>query len=80
VLEAAVDSDWSTAGEIAGAIAAGRTNAVSVAEAAVARIRSRDPLLNSFTALTEERALERARAIDAAQASGRRRSPVCRSR
>jgi 1-carboxybiuret hydrolase len=77
VLEAAAaDGDWSTAGEIAGAVAAGRISAVSIVEAAVARIRSRDPLLNSFTALTEERALARAQAIDEAHARGERPLPL----
>jgi 1-carboxybiuret hydrolase len=64
----AFDSAWVTAGEIAAAFAAGRVSAHSIVQATVARIRARDPLINSFTALTEERAFLRARALDEARA------------
>ncbi len=64
------DFTWNTAGEIAAAVDAGRTSALSIVEATLARIRSCDPLLNSFTATTEQRALVRARAIDEALARG----------
>ncbi len=64
------DFTWNTAGEIAAAVGAGRTSALSIVEATLARIRSYDPLLNSFTATTEQRALVRAQAIDAALARG----------
>ena len=67
------DVAWSTAGDIAAAVAAGRSSAASIVEAALARIRARDPLFNSFTAVTEERALARARALDEARA---RREPL----
>jgi len=53
---------WSSAAEISTAVADGRTSAVEVAEAAIARIGDRDPLLNAVTAMTEQRALNRARA------------------
>jgi aspartyl-tRNA(Asn)/glutamyl-tRNA(Gln) amidotransferase subunit A len=59
-----------TAGEIAAAFAAGRASAASIVEQAFARIRARDPLINSFTALTEQRAYARARALDEARARG----------
>jgi 1-carboxybiuret hydrolase len=74
---AETDSAWSTAGDIVAAIAAGRGSAVRIVEAALARIRARDPLLNSFTAVTEERALARAQALDAARARGEPLPPLC---
>jgi AtzE family amidohydrolase len=51
---------------IAAAVKGGTTKAVAVIEAALARIAARDPALNSFTAVTKDRALEAARAVDAA--------------
>jgi 1-carboxybiuret hydrolase len=75
--ETASDFSWSTAADIAAAVTAGRTRATSVVETALARIRERDPLLNAFTAVTEQRALARARALDKAQANG---GKACRSR
>src|SRR5208282_4006942 len=76
VLETAIDFTWSTAANIVTAIGAGRTSALSVVEAAIARIRARDPLLNSFTAVTEQRALLRAQALDDARARGERSPPL----
>jgi aspartyl-tRNA(Asn)/glutamyl-tRNA(Gln) amidotransferase subunit A len=67
---APADFAWSSAADIVAAIAARRTSASRIVEAALARIRARDPLLNSFTAVTEGRALERAHAIDDARARG----------
>jgi len=64
----ASDAAWSTAADIAAAVAAGRRTAESVVAATFARIRARDPLLNAFTAVTEERASARARALDQARA------------
>jgi len=64
----AVDTSWATAGEIAAAVASGKTSALAVVEDALARIGERNPLLNAFTAITAERARARARAIDAAAA------------
>src|SRR5579862_1200307 len=69
---AAGDFAWDSAASIAAAVAAGRVSATHIVEATLARIRERDPLLNSFTAVTERRALARARAIDAARAKGER--------
>jgi 1-carboxybiuret hydrolase len=68
--------DFATAADIATAVASGRASAVSVAEAALARIRERDPVLNSFTAVTEQRALLRAQAIDATRARGEPAGPL----
>lgn len=67
---------WSSAAEIAAAVASGRASATSVVEATFAGIRERNPLLNSFTATTEQRALARARALDAAGAAGRPLGPL----
>jgi aspartyl-tRNA(Asn)/glutamyl-tRNA(Gln) amidotransferase subunit A len=62
---------WASAAEIAGAVAAGRTSAKAVTEAALARIATRDKVLNAFTAVTTERAMTRARAIDADRTAGK---------
>jgi 1-carboxybiuret hydrolase len=48
----------------------GRTSAMDIIEATLARIRSRDPLLNSFTTVTDQRALARAQTLDDARARG----------
>ena len=77
VLETApADFAWSTAADIVAAVAAGRTSAPRVVEAALRRIRARDPLLNSFTAVTEQRALARAQALDDARARGEPLRPL----
>ena len=65
-----------TAAAIAAAVKSGQSSAVRVVEAAIARIRERDPLLNSFTAVTEQRALLRAEAIDATRARGEPLGPL----
>jgi 1-carboxybiuret hydrolase len=62
---------WASAAEIAQAVAAGKTSALQVVEAALQRISKRDTALNAFTAVTRERALAKARAIDADRAAGR---------
>jgi AtzE family amidohydrolase len=67
------DLAWSTAGHLAAEVTADRLSAVEVVEATIARIRARDPLLNSFTAVTEQRARDRARTLDEARA---RRKPL----
>ena len=69
---AAGDFAWSTSADIAAAVAAGRTSASTIIEAALARIRARDPLINSFTAVTEQRARLRAQALDQARERGER--------
>jgi 1-carboxybiuret hydrolase len=63
-------SGWATASEIAEAVRSDTASAVAVAEAALARIAERDGVLNSFTAVTRERALAKAQAIDAAKQRG----------
>jgi len=72
----ATDIAPATATAIATAVAAGRVTAQSAVETALARIRERDPLLNSFTAVTEQRALSRAAAIDEARARGKKLGPL----
>jgi aspartyl-tRNA(Asn)/glutamyl-tRNA(Gln) amidotransferase subunit A len=68
--------DWASAAEIAGAVRDGTSSAVSVAEAALARIARRNEALNAFTAVTTERALATARAIDADRAKGNALGPL----
>src|SRR2546430_4335089 len=67
---------WAHAREIAGAVSAGRTGAGGVVRAALARIAVDDPVLNAFTAVLEDRALAKARAIDAARLEGRPLGPL----
>jgi 1-carboxybiuret hydrolase len=69
-------SDGLSATEIAQAVKSGRFSALSVAEAALARIAKYDPVLNSFTDVTADRARARARAIDAAIAAGKDAGPL----
>lgn len=71
-----LDFTWSTAADIVAAIGAGRVSALGIVEATLARIRNRDPLLNSFTAVTEQRALARAQALDEARANGEPLPPL----
>ena len=68
--------DWAKASEIAQAVGAGETTAAAVVEAALARIAERDGKLNSFTAVTAERARAKAAAVDAARASGQPVGPL----
>jgi amidase/aspartyl-tRNA(Asn)/glutamyl-tRNA(Gln) amidotransferase subunit A len=55
---------------IAAAVRGGVVSAIEVVEATLTRIAARDPTLNSFTAVTADRALAGARAVDAAIAHG----------
>jgi 1-carboxybiuret hydrolase len=66
----AIDPTSASAGEIARAVIDGELSAVAVIEATLTAIRARDPVLNCFTAVTAERAIARARAIDEARAGG----------
>ncbi|HWX59045.1 AtzE family amidohydrolase, partial [Bradyrhizobium sp.] len=65
-----------SAQEIARAVAARRMSAADVVEAALARIRRHDTILNSFTDVTAERARAKARAVDAAIAAGQNAGPL----
>jgi aspartyl-tRNA(Asn)/glutamyl-tRNA(Gln) amidotransferase subunit A len=60
-----------TASAIAADIAAGKRSATAVIEAALARIANLNPRVNSFTAVTSERAIAKAHEIDAARAQGK---------
>ena len=59
-----------TAHELAGLLARGETSAVEVTEAAIQRIRATDDLLHAFLTVTDEQALDDARAVDRARAAG----------
>lgn len=65
-----------TASEIASAVAGGKMSALDATEAALARIKQHDTILNSFTDLTADRARARARAIDADIAAGKTVGPL----
>ncbi|MET4065839.1 AtzE family amidohydrolase [Bradyrhizobium sp. S3.2.6] len=65
-----------TASEIANAVARGKMSALDATEAALARIKQRDTLLNSFTDVTADRARAKARAIDADIAAGKTVGPL----
>ena len=67
---------WASADKIASAVAAGRTSAAAVVEAALERIAARDKALNAFTAITRERARAKARAVDRALAEGKPAGPL----
>jgi aspartyl-tRNA(Asn)/glutamyl-tRNA(Gln) amidotransferase subunit A len=53
---------------IAAAFRAGEVSAAEIAEAALARLAARNPVLNAFTDVTADRARARAAALDAARA------------
>ncbi len=72
----AASGDAPSAAEIALAVAGGKMSALSVVEAALARIAKHDPVLNSFTDVTADRARAKARAVDAAIAAGKNPGPL----
>src|SRR5262249_5631933 len=63
-----MDTAWAHASESAAAVCDGRASAAAVVRAALARIAKHDRGLNAFTAVTAERALAKAAAIDAERA------------
>jgi aspartyl-tRNA(Asn)/glutamyl-tRNA(Gln) amidotransferase subunit A len=65
-----------TAAEIASAVANGKMSALDATDAALARIRQHDTVLNSFTDVTADRARAKARAIDADIAAGKTVGPL----
>jgi 1-carboxybiuret hydrolase len=71
-----MDSSWAHASEIAAAVSDGRTSASAVVRAALARVAADDTVLNAFTAVLEDRALAKARMIDAARLEGRLLGPL----
>lgn len=68
-------ADWSLTEQVEAA-ASGAISAVELAEAALARIRARQPLLNAFIRLDEEGAIEAAKAADARRAAGEALGPL----
>jgi aspartyl-tRNA(Asn)/glutamyl-tRNA(Gln) amidotransferase subunit A len=64
------DLAWASVATIARAVGCGETSASAVIEATLARIAGGDPALNSFTAITPERARRAAHAIDGRRARG----------
>jgi 1-carboxybiuret hydrolase len=71
-----VDRDELSAAEIARAVAGREMSALGVTDAALARIAKHDPILNSFTDVTADRARARARAVDSAVAAGQNVGPL----
>src|ERR1700676_307098 len=71
-----IDLTSASAAEIARAVSAGELSAAEVIEQALLTIRMRDPVLNCFTAVTAERAGERARAIDRERANNKPLGPL----
>jgi aspartyl-tRNA(Asn)/glutamyl-tRNA(Gln) amidotransferase subunit A len=69
-------SDGLSAAEIASAVAGRRLSALAVTEAALARIAMHDSILNAFTDVMANRARAKARALDAAIASGKKPGPL----
>ncbi|UEM12594.1 AtzE family amidohydrolase [Bradyrhizobium barranii subsp. barranii] len=65
-----------TAADIAKAVAGGKMSALDATEAALARIKQHDTVLNSFTDVTADRARAKARAIDADIAAGKEVGPL----
>lgn len=62
--------------DTAAAIARGDITATTAAEAALARIAALDPAINAFTAITRERALAEAAAVDARRKRGETLPPL----
>ena len=69
-------ADALSAAEIASAVQGGKLSALSVTEATLARIARHNPILNSFTDVTANRARAKARAIDSAIAAGKNPGPL----
>jgi 1-carboxybiuret hydrolase len=65
-----------TASEIASAVAGHKMSALDATEAALARIKQHDTILNAFTDITADRARAKARAIDADIAAGKSVGPL----
>src|SRR4030088_1708438 len=70
------DSDGLSASEIAQAVTGRKISPLAVPGAALARIARHDPILNSFTDVTANRARAKARAVDAAIAAGQNAGPL----
>jgi 1-carboxybiuret hydrolase len=68
--------DWASASEIARAVSNGERSAISVTEAALARIGKFNPKLNAFTNVVSDRARAKARALDQARDGGKSLGPL----
>ncbi|WP_213739950.1 AtzE family amidohydrolase [Bradyrhizobium sp. dw_411] len=68
--------DGLSASDIATAVKSRKLSALSVTDAALARIAKHDPVLNSFTDVTAERARAKASAIDVEIAAGKNLGPL----
>src|ERR1700746_3087000 len=71
-----INASSATAAEIAHAMKAGELCATVLIESTLRAIHMRDPVLNSFTAVTAERARARAEAIDRDRAQGKPLGPL----
>ncbi|MBW7964588.1 AtzE family amidohydrolase [Bradyrhizobium sp. BR 10261] len=65
-----------TASDIAGAVTSRKMSALDATEAALARIKQHDAVLNAFTDVTANRARTKAKAIDADIAAGKSVGPL----
>jgi Asp-tRNA(Asn)/Glu-tRNA(Gln) amidotransferase A subunit family amidase len=65
-----------SAREIAAAVRGGERSAMEVARETLAKIRVENGVINAFTAVTEDRALAQAAAVDASRAAGRDPGPL----
>jgi 1-carboxybiuret hydrolase len=72
----AIDPTTASAAEIASAVRQGAARASDVVESALATIRMHDPVLNAFTAVTQERAQATAAALDTRRARGDALGPL----
>jgi aspartyl-tRNA(Asn)/glutamyl-tRNA(Gln) amidotransferase subunit A len=70
------DLAFASCAEIARAVNAGETTATAVTEAALARIRKTDPVLNAFTDVTAKRARAKAKKLDEQRAAGQPLGPL----
>jgi aspartyl-tRNA(Asn)/glutamyl-tRNA(Gln) amidotransferase subunit A len=70
------ESAWASVADTAAAVRGGTKTALSVVDAALARVAQRDRTLNSFTSVTADQARAQARRIDVARAEGGRLGPL----
>ncbi len=70
------DPAWMDGGAIAAGIVAGEFSAVEIVAATLDRIRTGDVSLNAFTAVTADRAMAQAGAVDASRAAGKTLGPL----
>src|SRR5206468_6231513 len=71
-----INTDGLSAQQIAQAVTDRKLSALDATEVTLARIAKHDPVLNSFTDITAERARAKARAVDAAISAGQKVGPL----